>query len=72
MLNRDAGRFRRAVQVVFQDPYVSLNPRRTIGSSIGDGLRLHKLCARSERRGRVGEFPSRVGLSDNYIDRYLH
>jgi oligopeptide/dipeptide ABC transporter ATP-binding protein len=72
LLKRDAGRFRRAVQIVFQDPYASLNPRRTIGQSIDDGLRLHKLCARSERRGRVGELLSRVGLSDDYIDRYPH
>lgn len=72
LLGRDAGRFRRAVQIVFQDPYASLNPRRTIGQSIGDGLRLHKLCARGERRSRVNELLSRVGLSEDYVDRYPH
>ena len=69
---RDGGRFRRTVQIVFQDPYASLNPRRTVGQSIGDGLRLHDICPRAERRDRVGELLVAVGLSHDHIDRYPH
>lgn len=69
---RDAQRFRRAVQIVFQDPYASLNPRRTVGQSIGDGLRLHNICPRAERRDRIGDLLIKVGLSPDHIDRYPH
>lgn len=72
ILRSEPGRFRRAIQIVFQDPYASLNPRRTIGQAIADGLRLHRLCARSERRARVCALLVQVGLSEDHIDRYPH
>ena len=72
LLHRDPGRFRRAVQIVFQDPYASLNPRRSIGQAIGDGLRLHKLCPARERRARVCDLLEQVGLSEDHVDRYPH
>ena len=72
VLREEAPLFRRAVQIVFQDPYASLNPRRTVGRAIGDGFRLHRLCGRSERRSRVGALLQQVGLSDDHIDRYPH
>jgi peptide/nickel transport system ATP-binding protein len=53
----------RHVQPVFQDPYSSLNPRKSIGSIIGLPLRVHKVGARSERRARVEEMMDRVGLA---------
>ena len=54
---------RRAMQMVFQDPYASLNPRRNIGNAIHEVLDLHDLGASRERRTRVGELLARVGLS---------
>jgi oligopeptide/dipeptide ABC transporter ATP-binding protein len=72
MLATDRLRYRRAVQIVFQDPYASLNPRRTIGQSIDDPLRVHGLGNRAERRIRVEELLAQVGLSKDFISRYPH
>lgn len=71
-LRRDALAFHRFIQIVFQDPYASLNPRRTIQQSIGDALRLHRICKRSEERARVVALLNQVGLSDDYLGRYPH
>jgi len=72
LLKRDPLRFRRFAQIVFQDPYASLNPRRTVYQTIGDGLRIHAICPRGERRGRAAALLARVGLSGDYLDRYPH
>lgn len=68
----DARRFRRDVQVIFQDPYGSLNPRRRVGLSIVDGLAIHKLVKRDERRHRAEVLLERVGLRAEHADRYPH
>jgi oligopeptide/dipeptide ABC transporter ATP-binding protein len=68
----DALRFHRAVQIVFQDPHASLNPRRTVRQSIADGLRLHRICERSEEPARVTDLLLQVGLSADYLERYPH
>jgi len=68
----DALQFHRAVQIVFQDPYASLNPRRTVSQSIADALRLHRICARGERRARVTDLLLQVGLSGDYLERFPH
>jgi oligopeptide/dipeptide ABC transporter ATP-binding protein len=68
----DALRFHRAVQIVFQDPYASLNPRHTVRRSIADPLRLHRMCERAEERTRVTDLLEQVGLSADYLDRYPH
>ena len=54
---------RRAMQMVFQDPYASLNPRRNVGDAIHEVLELHDLGEPGRRRARVGELLARVGLS---------
>ncbi|BBK36707.1 ABC transporter ATP-binding protein [Allostella sp. ATCC 35155] len=54
---------RRSMQMVFQDPYASLNPRRSVGEAIGEVLRLHGIGTRSERRDRAGALLAKVGLS---------
>jgi oligopeptide/dipeptide ABC transporter ATP-binding protein len=72
LLAREPAKFRRGVQIVFQDPYASLNPRRTVARTIGDALRLHDICPRSERRQRSAEVLGRVGLSREHLDRYPH
>ncbi|MDX3750312.1 ABC transporter ATP-binding protein [Streptomyces sp. AK08-02] len=61
-----------AVQMVFQDPVSSLNPRRSVGESIADPLRARGEKDESRVRGRVGELLARVGLDPAHYDRYPH
>ena len=61
---------RRAMQIVFQDPYSTLNPRLKVGSVIGEALRVHKLCAREEVDARVVEILALVELPAAIADRY--
>jgi peptide/nickel transport system ATP-binding protein len=66
-------RLRRRVAMVFQDPYASLNPRRSVGRSISEPLEIHDLRAgRRERRARVDELLELVGLPSDTHDRYPH
>jgi peptide/nickel transport system ATP-binding protein len=62
---------RREMQMVFQDPYASLNPRKRVGSIIGTPLKIHGV-ERSERRRRVQELLETVGLSPEHYNRYPH
>ncbi len=64
---------RKEIQMVFQDPFASLNPRKTIGDSIGEGLLYHELVKnRHERDERVVEVLESVGLSADAINKYPH
>lgn len=64
---------RKLVQIVFQDPYASLNPRKTIGDSVGEALLYHKLVRnRQEQMERVVEILERIGLHADAISRYPH
>ena len=65
-------RARRRIQMVFQDPYSSLNPRLTVGSTIAEGIRIHRLARGSAVRERVAGLLERVGLSADAADRYPH
>lgn len=69
-----AGRFSRArsVQMVFQDPSGSLNPRLSVGRIIEEPLQVHRMGARAERKARVSELAAQVGLSDYHLVRYPH
>jgi peptide/nickel transport system ATP-binding protein len=60
---------RQKVQVVFQDPFGSLNPRRRVGSIIGDPFRVHRLASGDERRRRVQELMELVGLNPEHYNR---
>jgi oligopeptide/dipeptide ABC transporter ATP-binding protein len=64
--------FRRRVQIIFQDPYGSLDPRTQVGDSIAEGLRLHGVDDREERRQRVTEMLELVGLESRHAGRYPH
>lgn len=64
-------RFRRRAQIVFQDPYGSLNPRVSVGAMIEEALRVHGLGG-PNRRDRVVELLERVGLRAEHVDRYPH
>jgi oligopeptide/dipeptide ABC transporter ATP-binding protein len=64
---------RRRMQVIFQDPYASLNPRMTVGAMLGEPLRLHRLIGDERaRRGRVSELLELVGLRPDHARRYPH
>jgi ABC-type oligopeptide transport system ATPase subunit len=64
---------RRELQMVFQDPYSSLNPRKTVGSIVGEPFAIHGLYGdRSERRGKVKELMDTVGLNPEHYNRYPH
>ena len=64
---------RRRMQVIFQDPYASLNPRMTVGAMLGEPLMLHGLIGdAAARRGRVAELLELVGLRPDHIRRYPH
>jgi oligopeptide transport system ATP-binding protein len=63
---------RREMQIVFQDPYASLNPRMRVGDIVGEPLVIHKIGSKSERRDRVEDLLKRVGLDPAYSRRYPH
>jgi oligopeptide transport system ATP-binding protein len=63
---------RRDIQIVFQDPYASLNPRRRLGQIVGAPLRAHGMGSSAEIRERVQELLQLVGLSPEHINRYPH
>jgi peptide/nickel transport system ATP-binding protein len=65
-------RKRREMQIIFQDPYGSLNPRMRVGTIVGEGLDIHRLAYGEERRRRVLELLGRVGLRPDAYDRYPH
>ncbi len=65
-------RLRRRMQVVFQDPYSSLDPRRRVGSQIADGLVIHGLVPSSDRMGRIAELLGKVGLRPEAGERFPH
>ena len=69
---RKLRQLRRDVSIIFQDPYGSLNPRMTVGSIIGEPIKLHKKITGSELQDRVANLLEKVGLSPEYINRYPH
>ena len=69
----DLRRMRRRMQMIFQDPYASLNPRMTVGSIVGEPLEVHKIGGnRREQQQRVQELLEIVGLNPYFINRYPH
>jgi len=68
----DLRRMRREMQMIFQDPYASLNPRMTVGSIIGEPLEIHNLARGREKQERVQELLRIVGLNPYFANRYPH
>ena len=64
--------YRRRMQIIFQDPYASLDPRTPIGDSIGEGLRIHGIGTPAERREKVRRMMDMVGLQPYHARRYPH
>jgi len=63
---------RKQMQMIFQDPYASLDPRMTIGDAVAEPLVIHDLGGKSARRGKVRELLAKVGLRDDTAERYPH
>jgi len=72
MAGKSLKQLRTEITIIFQDPYSSLNPRMTVGNIVGESLKVHKKVTGSELRRRICSLLSRVGLSEEYIDRYPH
>jgi len=68
----DLRRMRRRMQMIFQDPYASLNPRMTVGSIVGEPLEVHGVARGREKRERVQELLALVGLNPYFVNRYPH
>jgi oligopeptide/dipeptide ABC transporter ATP-binding protein len=70
--SRELRQMRREMQIIFQDPYASLNPRMRVGEIVGEGLEIHKLARGRKKRERVMELLHQVGLREDHYDRYPH
>ena len=68
----DLRQFRKNVQIIFQDPYSSLNPRLTVGNIIAEGIGAHKIASGPKKKEMVGELLEKVGLPAGYYNRYPH
>jgi oligopeptide transport system ATP-binding protein len=69
---RELRPLRRELQIIFQDPYASLNPRKRVGQIVGAPLAIHNLGDRKERKRQVQELLEKVGLSPEHYNRYPH
>ncbi|MEK6601340.1 MAG: dipeptide/oligopeptide/nickel ABC transporter ATP-binding protein, partial [Candidatus Binatota bacterium] len=72
MSPRELRDMRRQMQIIFQDPYASLNPRMRVGETVGEGLEIHKLATGKKKRDRVMGLLNQVGLREEHYDRYPH
>jgi oligopeptide/dipeptide ABC transporter ATP-binding protein len=63
---------RRRMQIIFQDPYSSLDPRRRVGAQIADGMAIHRMGSRAERAERVGALLEQIGLTPAHAERLPH
>ncbi|GLC30814.1 ABC transporter ATP-binding protein [Clostridium omnivorum] len=64
--------YRRKIQMIFQDPYASLDPRMTVGDIVGEAIDIHKLMGKKEKKERVQYLLNKVGLNSEHAGRYPH
>jgi len=69
---KELRKLRRDMQIIFQDPFASLNPRLTVGATIAEPLAVHGIARGSEKKALVRSILERVGLSADYVNRYPH
>ena len=69
---KDFQRYAKSMQMIFQDPYSSLNPRMTVGEIVGEGLKLHSGLKTPQVRERVADWLQQVGLEPDHMSRYPH
>ncbi|UCD82920.1 MAG: ATP-binding cassette domain-containing protein [Desulfobacterales bacterium] len=69
---KEMKKLRRDMQIIFQDPYSSLDPRMTVGAFVGEPLVVHGVCRGREKEDRVAQLLERVGLNADYMKRYPH
>ncbi len=75
LISLNEGRFRplrRRIQMIFQDPYASLNPRMTVKDTVGESLLIYRQCSNGDLRKNVQKYLELVGLSPQFVDRYPH
>ncbi|HSH25584.1 MAG TPA: dipeptide/oligopeptide/nickel ABC transporter ATP-binding protein, partial [Massilibacterium sp.] len=72
MSQKELKKVRRDIQMIFQDPYASLNPRMTVEDIIGEALDIHGLKKGKERKERIAELLDLVGLNPSYMTRFPH
>jgi oligopeptide transport system ATP-binding protein len=73
VLNSDAMKyFRKSVQIIFQDPFASLNPRKNIMDTVSEPLKIHKIVGKDRLKDKVIELLSKVGLGSDLLHRYPH
>lgn len=69
---QEMGEYRKKIQMIFQDPYASLNPRQTVRDIIGEPMEIHGICQKEEISDRVLELLEIVGLNSSHMSRYPH
>jgi oligopeptide transport system ATP-binding protein len=72
MKGEDLRKMRRRMQMIFQDPYASLNPRMSVGRIVGEPLRIHNIMGKKEQEDYVAHLLEKVGLNPYYVNRYPH
>ncbi len=70
--NAEMNKLRREMQIIFQDPFSSLDPRKTIGDTISRPLKVHKLLPKNERFERTLQLMDKVGLDPNWVNKFPH
>ena len=70
--SKDRYKYAKVAQMIFQDPYASLNPRMTVGDIIAEGMEIHKMYDAKKRKERVNELLETVGLNKEYASRFPH
>lgn len=68
----EAKKYAKTAQMIFQDPYASLNPRMTVGDIIGEGIDIHGLYKNGDRQNRIYELLEKVGLNREHANRFPH